>query len=150
MAAKAVIAEQRGKPRATYVSAANPDRSGVTPATARQFLISYLSALSARLATQITPRSLTTVVKPPRVAPRPLTHRRTTEPANSTAPTAEVEPLANPVLIFTDNAGAAQLITDAEYHTSLHSHVTQTWRASIEHNNRVAEERARKRSLWVG
>jgi hypothetical protein len=146
-AAKSVIAEARAQPRSVNLGSANPSRDGVTPANARAFLTNYLSALNAKLRNPITARNLREPLKFPRLQPRPYTHR-----SEISDPPAAVdfEPPPNPVLVFTGNATAAQLITDDEFHTSLHSVTTQTWRASIELNERRREERERRRSTWVG
>jgi hypothetical protein len=151
-ATRSVIAEARKQPHSTHLGTSNPSRDGVTPQTARAFLTNYLSALHAKLRAPITPKTTpASVVSKVRVRPRAYTHRQPTTPAvPPVLPTAS-EPLPAPqMLIFTGTSTAAQLITDDEFHTSLHSVTTQTWRASIEHNTRVAEERARKRSTWVG
>jgi hypothetical protein len=149
IATKQVIAEARSQPRSTNLGTANPARDGVTPQTARAFLTNYLSALHAKLRNPISPGgALTPVASKVRVVPRPYTHRQPTAPAP--LPSAPEPPPEPQMLIFASNSSAAQRIDDSEFHTSLHSVTTQTWRASIEHNERIAQERQRKRSLWVG
>jgi hypothetical protein len=150
-AAKSVIAEARKSPRSTNLGTANPARDGVTPATARAFLTNYLGALSDKLRNPISPKPIARApgVSKVRVVPRPYTHRATasTPPAVDLLPS---EPAPNPVLVFTGTSTAAVLISDDEFHTSVHSHTTAAWRASIERNERIAQERQRKRTLWVG
>jgi hypothetical protein len=160
-AARSVIAEAKAQRRSAYVGTANPSRDGVTVQNARAFLTNYLSALNARMRSPISPRGNsgdTPELKRKRVliTPRPKITDASPQPGVATtgaSASAGVEPAPEQqpsLLLFASNAGSATLLSDDEFHRSVHSHVTQSWRASIEHNNRVAEERARKRLSWVG
>jgi hypothetical protein len=151
-AAKEIVAQHKAAPRIAHY--ATPTAGEITIRNARQVFIDRVNSIAARLAAPITPKAVgrATASKPSTVRPRPLTHRsRITEPTSAAPLTSEPPPpAANPVLIFSENTTAAVLIPDSEFHSSVLDLTTQSWRASIERNARVAEERARKRTTWVG
>jgi hypothetical protein len=150
-AARQIVAEERAKPRTTAY--ASPPTDTITVKNAREVFISKVQAIAARLATPITPRTLLAANKPPRVVPRPLTHRPHTSdpiaaPDSATAP--PVQPNPEPVLLFTSTTNtAAVLIPDSEFEPRwrAQSLATENWRHSIEVNERIA---ARRRTTWVG
>jgi hypothetical protein len=147
-AAKAIVAEERAKPRATAYAA--PNSGNITVANAREVFIARVQAVAARLAAPITPSVRPKGVTELAFKPRPLTRKRQVEGKPEPAPASTTAPAPEPTLIFTGRGTAAELIGDDQFHTSVIDLTTQAWRRSIEENERRVAEQLRRRSLWVG
>jgi hypothetical protein len=150
-AAKEVAAAERERKRRSVgaSAAAAPSLEGVTPSNARKWLYDKLAEIALRLKAHIVEDE-----------PPPVIRKHTQDEIAS--PSSKDEPAAAPIppskqepeppvdqLIggFAFGASTSERIPDEQYHTSVQSPVTQSWRQSIEANERRAE--ARKRG-WIG
>jgi hypothetical protein len=136
-AARDIASERRrAKPSPTA-----PAMDKLTPQTARRLFLAYLDTLGRRL-------RAAPPVRRNRLTPEAVNVRPHVEDPIAVAPPPAPEPASDPVLIFSSTSSTAQLVGDDQFHTSLHSPVTQQWRASLERHERMRVERGRGR--WIG
>jgi hypothetical protein len=131
IAVQEIAAEMRQRPNSVRSFVA--DTADLTVTNVRQFLLDKLSDM---VRPQPFGRSTPT--------PRPMSLR--VRPLSKRSPKVEkalAEPTASYVGAYSGGGNSAQLIPDAEFHTSVHSIPTQNWRKSIEANER-------KRGRYVG
>jgi hypothetical protein len=142
-AAVELASERRGAKASAAVTMANAAEPNLL--SARSILIARVMAVSERL--KATPRKRHRL--PPEaevVLPHVLDPLASTPNGVEAAP---VEPVVAIGIFVGPGSGAAELIDDGEFHSSVcfGDRATNNWRNSIQANERMA---ARRRGLWVG
>jgi hypothetical protein len=138
IAVQEIAAEMRQRPNSVRSFVA--DTADLTVTNVRQFLLDKLSDMARRLSSAPLPQPFGRSTP----TPRPMSLR--VRPLSKRSPKVEkalAEPTASYVGAYSGGGNSAQLIPDAEFHTSVHSIPTQNWRKSIEANER-------KRGRYVG
>jgi hypothetical protein len=140
-AARAIRDEERARKRNTPLQQPQLNPGEVTVSNARQWLYDKLAEIALRLKAHIIEDE-----------PPPQFKKHTSDPevyrgstSTPVAPKPEPEPPADQIIGgFAFGATTSERIDDSEFHTSVQSPVTQTWRRSVE----LAEKRRSTR--WVG
>jgi hypothetical protein len=145
-AAKEIAAQERERKRSSVaaIAATAPSLEGVTPSTARAWLYDKLAEIALRLKAHVDVDERPPQFKKHTQDPEVSRCRDTVAPPVAPKPEPEPPPADQLVGGFAFGAATSERIDDREYHTSVQSPVTQTWRKSIE------EAEKRRSTRWVG
>jgi hypothetical protein len=142
LAATQLANERRQRPKPSPTA---PAMDKLTPQTARKLFSDYLDTLAQRLrAAPVRRNRLRPEVNVPTVV---LPHTADLAPIN---PAPALATATEPVLVFTGRSSAVEFIDDREFDPRWRESIaTRSWRASIEHNEKLRREREQGRYIGL-